>query len=440
MDFGRESDSHIADADIPGVDRLRVALERLASEDLPARVGPELVELEELRSRLDAQISRRLERFDRGLEHTLESHRSPASWLSEKVRAGRGDAHSRVRVARQLSNCPMIRAAWERGAISTRHVEVLVRTRHAAHANAEFADFEPAAVEVALRHTPEVLTRVCQRWREALDTDRQTDPAHNDSEQRFARRGLHASESLDGMVVLDGVLDPSTGEVVRTALELAMDDERVLHDPRSLPQLRADALGAICEHYLSLREPGTNRPHVVLHVPLETLAGFQVGGCRTEGGTEFDSETARRWACDSIVQRVLTSRSIPLDLGRSVRSFTPAQHRALAVRDGGCRWPGCTQPARRARGHHIEYWTHDGPTDLANGLLLCPYHHRLVHEGRHYLERPDDDDDPFAVAFYTPDGRCLGITRPRHPPDPHTTQAGRDSQRARERLYALAVA
>ncbi|MEO1201698.1 MAG: HNH endonuclease signature motif containing protein, partial [Pseudomonadota bacterium] len=49
-------------------------------------------------------------------------------------------------------------------------------------------------------------------------------------------------------------------------------------------------------------------------------------------------------------------------------------------RDGGCRFPGCTS-TRHCHGHHIEHWQHGGETSLDNLVLLCPYHHRLVHEG-----------------------------------------------------------
>jgi HNH endonuclease len=66
----------------------------------------------------------------------------------------------------------------------------------------------------------------------------------------------------------------------------------------------------------------------------------------------------------------------PLDVGRATRVVTPAQRTALAVRDGGCRFPGCSRPLAWCEGHHLRHWLDGGPTDLANLALLCRAHHR----------------------------------------------------------------
>ena len=68
-----------------------------------------------------------------------------------------------------------------------------------------------------------------------------------------------------------------------------------------------------------------------------------------------------------------------LDVGRRTRSISPALRRGLEVRDGGCRFPGCG--LRFTEGHHIRHWADGGETSLSNALLLCRFHHRLVHEG-----------------------------------------------------------
>uniref|UniRef100_UPI0038CDABAE HNH endonuclease signature motif containing protein n=1 Tax=Speluncibacter jeojiensis TaxID=2710754 RepID=UPI0038CDABAE len=45
----------------------------------------------------------------------------------------------------------------------------------------------------------------------------------------------------------------------------------------------------------------------------------------------------------------------------------------------GAALPGCGRPAAWTDAHHIVHWANGGPTDLANMVLLCRYHHRLIH-------------------------------------------------------------
>ena len=93
-------------------------------------------------------------------------------------------------------------------------------------------------------------------------------------------------------------------------------------------------------------------------------------------------ETARRLACDANVVRVVTGgASEPLDVGRASRTVSPAQRRALTIRDRGCVFPGCDRPPGWCDGHHIVHWADGGPTDLANLALLCHHHHKAMHEG-----------------------------------------------------------
>jgi hypothetical protein len=69
-----------------------------------------------------------------------------------------------------------------------------------------------------------------------------------------------------------------------------------------------------------------------------------------------------------------------IDVGREQRLFTKQQRIGLGVRDGGCRYPGCEKPPSWCEAHHIAYWARDsGATDVANGILLCRYHHMLIH-------------------------------------------------------------
>jgi hypothetical protein len=108
-----------------------------------------------------------------------------------------------------------------------------------------------------------------------------------------------------------------------------------------------------------------------------------------------------------------------LALGRRRRRPSSAIRRAARERDHGrCRFPGCA--SRRADLHHIQHWVNGGPTDLANLISLCPWHHKIVHDrGYTIAARPGGAD----FAFYRPDGTPLPSSPPLPGPDGPIDQA-----------------
>ena len=96
--------------------------------------------------------------------------------------------------------------------------------------------------------------------------------------------------------------------------------------------------------------------------------------------TAVDPRTCSHLWCDPILHTLVVDPSEPLDLKRSVRYATPAQRRALAIRDRRLRVPRLWRPTRRwCDAHHIIEWEHDGDTDMANMALLCRHHHGVTH-------------------------------------------------------------
>jgi len=68
-----------------------------------------------------------------------------------------------------------------------------------------------------------------------------------------------------------------------------------------------------------------------------------------------------------------------LDVGREQRLFSRAQRAALALRDGGCRWPDCHRPPSYTEAHHLHGWDGGGLTNLDDGILLCARDHLRLH-------------------------------------------------------------
>ncbi|MBI2238934.1 MAG: DUF222 domain-containing protein, partial [Actinobacteria bacterium] len=142
--------------------------------------------------------------------------------------------------------------------------------------------------------------------------------------------------------------------------------------------------------------------HVTVILDLESLEGRVGAPCEFDDAGPISPETARRWACDSSVARVITrGRSEPLDAGRRTPVVPAALRRAVVVRDGGCRFPGCDRPHGWCDAHHVRHWADGGETALPNLILLCRPHHRLVHHGF----RVDVVDG--RPRFFRPDGSPL---------------------------------
>jgi len=154
-------------------------------------------------------------------------------------------------------------------------------------------------------------------------------------------------------------------------------------DPRTAAARRADALLEIIGRGVASPEGVTRsaRATLVITMSLEALMDALRGVGMLDTDAALSPSAVRRLACEAgIVPMVLGARSEVLDLGYTRRLFTPAQRRALAARDQGCSYPGCTVPPMWCEAHHVTHWLHGGPTDLGNGALLCGRHHTVVHQ------------------------------------------------------------
>ncbi|MGN6301121.1 MAG: HNH endonuclease signature motif containing protein, partial [Angustibacter sp.] len=99
-----------------------------------------------------------------------------------------------------------------------------------------------------------------------------------------------------------------------------------------------------------------------------------------ENGTPISQQLLARLMCDAeLVPVLVDGLGNPLDVGRTLRLHTAKQRVALAERDRGCTWPGCTAPVSWTEAHHLTPWQHGGGTSVHDGALLCGRHHRYVH-------------------------------------------------------------
>jgi hypothetical protein len=217
---------------------------------------------------------------------------------------------------------------------------------------------------------------------------------------------------------LQASLPAASGAIVSRALERLSQGLPVMpgeENEWSADARRADALVALCSARLSA-DPDPDRATVVVHARLESLVSGR-GGCELEGGGVAHPETTKRLLCNGRVQFVMEDQhGEPVRLGRMRREPPAWMLRQLRHRDAGCRFPGCGS-RRYTHAHHIVWWDKGGDTDLDNLVLVCGFHHRLVHEYGWRLSRESDGE----VRWFRPDGSGY-----RAGPGPPRRQSGQE--------------
>ncbi|MBM4631413.1 DUF222 domain-containing protein [Rhodococcus hoagii] len=377
-------------------------------------------QLEALRAAIVAEIDERAVSFD-----TL-GFRSVKQWLAANTLLEVPAAARILALGRMLSRQPEIADAFNAGDISAEHASLIGKfceTPPRGMPNEALDSCRKVLLDAASGPAATTTTvRTCiSRLERIFESDEL--PASEDTE----RNEFHASKTLNGRVSVKGDLDAVTGEMLLTALSALTKPRNLLDDPaekRTPARQRADAFSEILRRYLDSGEApveGGERPHLSLHVNASDLARSDAAHewVNPDGDSDLFGDkdiarlphtgplsiaTARRLACDCHLTPIVMDDGVPINLGRSSRTVSKKQRRALIARDHGCVFPGCGAPPAHCEGHHIKHWADGGPTDLDNLVLLCRYHHTLLHHShwdvkigadRHPWFTPPSTVDPY---------------------------------------------
>ena len=378
--------------------------------------------------------------------------RTPAAWLSWAVGMSPSAARDHVRVALRLRELSRVRQEFAAGHISYSKVRAITRvavpeteaqllewSRMATGADMEriVAGFRAAQRgampapgpsdlrrQVRLRDrgdgTSEVVIRMPDEEAHALYAGAQRLVDLEDAELK-GQAGIGEDDGgNDGEIVLEapsaGPVDggPSTDSAESPPVHAVQSGDR----PRSARL--ADAVLHAVQDAVDAGgsdTTGADRDTLVIHIDDDDLATAGEADdmradvtAQTRHGVipSLSRRVLRRMACEAGLVLVSTDTDgSPIDVGRRQRHLTTALRRALLDRDRSCRFPGCGA-RRHLHGHHNQHWADEGPTDLANLVLICSFHHRYVH---------DHDIDVrlrshAAHEFRFPDGRRIARARP----------------------------
>ncbi|WP_122816612.1 HNH endonuclease signature motif containing protein [Nocardioides pantholopis] len=267
---------------------------------------------------------------------------------------------------------------------------------------------EQHLVEQAAHFGPRELRRLGERILEAVAPELAEELEGRqlaDAERRARRRTLLRIQHLgDGTALIKARVPEAAALRLKTSLEAFTSprraDGRCSTDGEAVPYDRrmGEAFCSLLETLDPARLPlhGGDATTMMITMDLAALTSG-LGTATLADGSRITAGEARRMACTAnLVPAVLGTRSVPLDLGHTARLFTPAQRKALALRDRECRADGCSIPATWCEAHHWQPWLLGGRTDLANGILLCSRHHHLVHDDRYLHDRMPNGDVRFA--------------------------------------------
>jgi hypothetical protein len=331
-----------------------------------------------------------------------------ATWLARATRTTVRSSRRAVHLAAALETYQRLREGYAAGRVNTEQAEVIARALDAIPVDIPAtvrAAAEQRLVELAAHHDACDLRMLGDR---VLDVVAPAvadahEAARLEAEERAAARKTMLTMTPDGQGSVHGrftVPELHAGMLRKQLLALVVHDkptpatspatalEQEGERPEPVKAATAVELGAaLCE--LLERLDGSQVPEmstgatVVVTMTLETLTG-DLAAATLDTGDRIAAHTARRLACEAaIIPVVLSGTREVLDQGRRKRLFTRAQRIALATRDRGCTAAGCHTAAWFCHAHHDQPWATGGTTDLTNGRLLCPTHHRTAHDPRY---------------------------------------------------------
>jgi hypothetical protein len=350
----------------------------------------ELAELAGQRNAIDGRIVEIVAEMDRDELCGATGARSVAALVAWKLAASSGHAHTITTVARRLEEFPRCAEGLREGRLSLDQLGVIAG-RAGQGSDAHYAQLAAVATVNQLR------TAVNLEPRPDPEPDSRPAPERSIT----ATTTEHGSCYRIRLDHLDAAKFDAALASHRDALfaQFKHDHGDGAGDPDQRPPLptTGDAFMRLIED--SWDAEATRRPHAQHTTVVAHLDVAQRAAALHLGPLLSDAER-RELTCDASCEVWFQRHGEVIGAGRTTRLINRRLRRALEHRDRTCVVPGC-DATRGLHAHHIRHWEDGGPTEMANLVLLCPYHHRLHHRGAITITGPadaltvtDSDDEP----------------------------------------------
>ncbi|OBA64266.1 hypothetical protein A5647_02835 [Mycobacterium sp. 1100029.7] len=342
----------------------------------PDRLGvlfEELAELAGQRNAIDGRIVEIAAEIERDGLCGATGARSVAALLAWKLALSSATAHTITTVAHRLEELPRCAAGMADGRLSLDQVGVI-----AAQAGQGSDEHYAQLAEVA----------TVSQLRTAIKLEPR--PESESRPQPQASITKTSGEDFTCWRIRLAHLDAAKFDAALASHRDALIAEWK-HDHGERASDIAPPLPGTAEAFMRLVEAGwdaeaARRPHgqhttVVVHVDTEKHTGaLHLGPLLTQAERQY-------LTCDATYEAWFERDGQLIGAGRTTRHINRRLRRALEHRQPSCAVPGCGA-TRGLHAHHIQHWEDGGATELANLVLLCPYHHRLHHSGGITLSGP----------------------------------------------------
>ncbi|AFC54520.1 MULTISPECIES: HNH endonuclease signature motif containing protein [Mycobacterium] len=382
-----------------------------ASDRLEVLFG-ELAELAGQRNAIDGRIVEIVAEIDRDQLCGVTGARSVPALVAWKLGCSSANAHTIATIAGRLEEFPRCTAGLREGRLSADQVGVIA-ARAGQGSDEHYAQLAAVATVNQLRTAVKLEPRPEPEPRSESESESELEPRPEIEPERSIT--TTATEWGACYRITLGHLDAAKFDAALASHREALIAEWK-HDHANGAGVsdQRPPLPSTVDAFMRLVEAGwdaeaARRPHgqhttVVAHLDVgQRVATLHLGPLLS------DAER-RLLTCDATCEVWFERDGQVIGAGRVTRVINRRLRRALEYRDRTCAVPGCGA-TRGLHAHHLWHWEDGGPTELANLVLVCPYHHRLHHRGVITLTGPAD-----ALTVTDDAGRVLSPGSLAHPP------------------------
>ncbi|BCP05566.1 HNH endonuclease signature motif containing protein [Mycobacterium paraintracellulare] len=361
-----------------------------ASDRLEVLFG-ELAELAGQRNAIDGRIVEIVAEIDRDQLCGVTGARSVPALVAWKLGCSSANAHTIATIAGRLEEFPRCTAGLREGRLSADQVGVIA-ARAGQGSDEHYAQLAAVATVNQLRTAVKLEPRPEPEPRSESESESELEPRPEIEPERSIT--TTATEWGACYRITLGHLDAAKFDAALASHREALIAEWK-HDHANGAGVsdQRPPLPSTVDAFMRLVEAGwdaeaARRPHgqhttVVAHLDVgQRVATLHLGPLLS------DAER-RLLTCDATCEVWFERDGQVIGAGRVTRVINRRLRRALEYRDRTCAVPGCGA-TRGLHAHHLWHWEDGGPTELANLVLVCPYHHRLHHRGVITLTGPAD--------------------------------------------------